>query len=113
MMSMLMCSQVYPKVFFKTPYGDVRLHELSLGYKTLIAWMVDFANGLFDEYPESKDPLAEPAVCLVDEIDLHLHPKFQRTIIQVFDRNISQYPIYRYRTQSTNCSGRRRTAIRC
>jgi predicted ATPase len=71
-----------PKVFFRTPYGDVRLHELSLGYKTLIAWMVDFANGLFDEYPNSKNPLAEPAVCLVDEIDLHLHPKFQRTIIK-------------------------------
>ena len=29
-----------------------------------------------------KNPLAEPAICLVDEIDLHLHPKFQRTIIQ-------------------------------
>lgn len=71
-----------PKVFVKTHYGDVRLHELSLGYKTLIAWMVDFAKGLLDRYPDSKDPLAEPAVCLVDEIDLHLHPKFQRTIIQ-------------------------------
>lgn len=71
-----------PKVFFKTHYGDVRLHELSLGYKTLIAWMVDFAKGLFDRYPDSGDPLAEPAVCLVDEIDLHLHPKFQRNIIK-------------------------------
>ncbi|AQG82182.1 AAA family ATPase [Spirosoma montaniterrae] len=69
-------------VYFKTHYGEVRLHELSLGYKTLIAWMVDFAKGLFDRYPDSEDPLAEPAVCLVDEIDLHLHPKFQRTIIQ-------------------------------
>lgn len=71
-----------PKVFFKTHYGEVRLHELSLGYKTLIAWMVDFAKGLLDHYPDSPNPLAEPAVCLVDEIDLHLHPKFQRTIIQ-------------------------------
>ena len=71
-----------PKVFFKTHYGDVRLHELSLGYKTIIAWMVDFAKGLLDLYPDSEDPLAEPAVCLVDEIDLHLHPKFQRTIIE-------------------------------
>ncbi|WP_460914937.1 AAA family ATPase [Spirosoma areae] len=66
-----------PKVYFKTHYGDVRLHELSLGYKTLIAWMVDFAKGLLDRYPDSENPLAEPAVCLVDEIDLHLHPKFQ------------------------------------
>jgi len=67
---------------FHTHYGKVWLHELSLGYKTLIAWMVDFAKGLLDRYPDSPDPLAEPAVCLVDEIDLHLHPKFQRTIIK-------------------------------
>ncbi|MBD2702995.1 AAA family ATPase [Spirosoma sp. BT702] len=71
-----------PKVFFKTHYGNVRFHELSLAYKTLMAWVVDFAKGLFDRYPNSENPLAEPAVCLVDEIDLHLHPKFQRTIIQ-------------------------------
>ncbi|QKZ11111.1 AAA family ATPase [Spirosoma sp. KUDC1026] len=71
-----------PKVYFRTNYGEVLLHELSLGYKTLIAWMVDFAKGLFDRYPESNDPLSEPAVCLVDEIDLHLHPKFQRTIVK-------------------------------
>ena len=71
-----------PRVLFHTHYGKVWLHELSLGYKTLIAWMVDFAKGLLDRYPDSTDPLAEPAVCLVDEIDLHLHPKFQRTIIK-------------------------------
>ena len=71
-----------PKVLFATPYGNVRLHDLSLGYKTLIAWTVDFAKGLLDRYPDSPNPLAEPAVCLVDEIDLHLHPKFQRNIIK-------------------------------
>ena len=71
-----------PVIYCKTNYGEVRMRELSLGYKTLIAWMVDFAKGLLDRYPDSKDPLSEPAVCLVDEIDLHLHPKFQRTIIK-------------------------------
>ena len=71
-----------PQVRLHTYYGAVRFQKLSLGYKTLIAWMVDFAKGLVDQYPDSENPLAEPAVCLVDEIDLHLHPKFQRTIIQ-------------------------------
>ncbi|UHG90133.1 AAA family ATPase [Spirosoma oryzicola] len=69
-------------VYFQTAYGEVRLNDLSLGYRTLIAWMVDFARGLFDRYPDSTNPLAEPAVCLVDEIDLHLHPRFQRYIIE-------------------------------
>ena len=39
------------------------------------------ARGLFERYPDSPDPLTEPAVCLVDEIDLHLHPHFQREMI--------------------------------
>ena len=43
--------------------------------------MVDFASRMFDLYPDSPNPLAEPAVVLVDEIDLHLHPKWQRTLM--------------------------------
>lgn len=70
-----------PGVEVQTPYGWVSIKDLSLGYKTLIAWMVDFASRMFDRYPESADPLAEPAVVLVDEIDLHLHPKWQRELI--------------------------------
>jgi predicted ATP-binding protein involved in virulence len=73
--------QQKPGVEVKTPYGWVSIKDLSLGYKTLIAWMVDFASRMFDRYPESRNPLAEPAVVLVDEIDLHLHPKWQRTLM--------------------------------
>lgn len=68
-------------VEFHTPYGWVRLKDLSLGYRTLLTWMVDLASRLFDRYPHSKNPLAEPAVVLVDEIDLHLHPRWQRTLM--------------------------------
>jgi predicted ATPase len=69
------------RVEVRTPYGWVAMRELSLGYRTLIAWMVDLASRLFERYPESPNPLAEPAVVLVDEIDLHLHPKWQRQLI--------------------------------
>lgn len=71
-----------PRVFFKTHYGEVLLHELSLGYKTLLAWITDFAKGLVEKYTESENPLAEPAVCLVDEIDLHMHPRMQRSVVK-------------------------------
>ena len=70
-----------PGVEFKTPYGWVPLRQLGYGYRTMIAWMVDFASRMVERYPESPDPLAEPAVVLVDEIDLHLHPKWQRELI--------------------------------
>jgi hypothetical protein len=69
-----------PSVEAKTPYGWVRIQDLSLGYVTLISWIVDFASRLIDRYPSSNNPLAEPAVVLVDEIDLHLHPKWQRQL---------------------------------
>lgn len=65
----------------ETPYGWVQIQGLSLGYRTLISWMVDLASRLFDRYPDSENPLAEPAVVLVDEIDLHLHPKWQRELM--------------------------------
>jgi len=71
-----------PRVMFKTPYGLVTLDQLSLGYRTMVAWMVDLASRMFEAYPGSRDPLAEPAVALVDEIDLHLHPKWQRSLMQ-------------------------------
>ena len=54
---------------------------LGYGYRTMIAWVVDFTSRMVERYPESPDPLAEPAVVLVDEIDLHLHPKWQRELI--------------------------------
>lgn len=70
-----------PRVEFKMPDGWLLLSQLSLGYQTMTAWMVDLSARLFDCYPDSPNPIAEPAVVLIDEIDLHLHPKWQRTIM--------------------------------
>ena len=67
-------------VWFTTPYGDVPLTGLSLGYQTTLAWVLDLAIRLNKHYPESDNPLAEPAIVLVDEIDLHLHPSWQHQI---------------------------------
>ncbi|CAG1022844.1 hypothetical protein DOJK_01938 [Patescibacteria group bacterium] len=71
----------HPRVQFQMPEGWLLLSQLSLGYQTMTAWMVDLAARLFKEYPNSKNPIAEPAIVLIDEIDLHLHPKWQRTIM--------------------------------
>ncbi len=71
---------------FLTPYGWVRLREMSLGYQTMVVWITDYASKLFIRYPESKNPLAEPAIVLIDEIDLHLHPEWQRKLIGYLSR---------------------------
>jgi predicted ATP-binding protein involved in virulence len=69
------------RVKVKTPYGWVLLRSLSMGFRAMIAWVVDLASRMFERYPESQNPLEEPAVVLVDEIDLHLHPKWQRDLM--------------------------------
>lgn len=77
-------------VRFKTFSGLVPLQSLSLGYRTTLSWTVDLAWRLFRRYPKSPDPLSEPSIVLIDEIDLHLHPLWQLTIIddltQLFPR---------------------------
>ncbi len=69
---------------FQTQNGDVPLAGLSLGHRTVAAWIVDLGWKLVRRYPESKKPLEEPAVVLIDEIDLHLHPRWQRKIMSQF-----------------------------
>ncbi|MFO7564781.1 MAG: AAA family ATPase [Enhygromyxa sp.] len=78
-----------PALSARTPYGWVSVGELSLGYRTLMAWVIDFAARMFARYPDSKNPLTEPAVCLVDEIDLHLHPTWQRKLIAFLDQRFT------------------------
>ena len=69
-------------VRFQTPYGLVPLSALSLGYQTTLTWVVDLALRLFEHYPESPDPLSEPGIVLIDNIDLHLHPRWQRRVME-------------------------------
>jgi predicted ATP-binding protein involved in virulence len=76
-------------VLFKTDYGEVRLKELGYGYQTCLAWLADLMKRQFDRYPDCENPLAEPAIVLVDELDLHLHPEWQRQIIQFLTK---QFP---------------------
>ncbi len=78
------------RVDFETPYGWVPLRSLGHGYQTLIAWMVDLASRMAERYPDSPDPLTEPAIVLVDEIDLHLHPKWQRQLVGELTRRFPQ-----------------------
>jgi len=73
-------------VFAAGKDGDVRFEELGFGYQTSLTWLADLCKRLFELYPESENPLHEEAVVLVDEIDLHLHPKWQRDIVPTLSK---------------------------
>lgn len=67
-------------VWLETYSGEVPLHSLSIGYQTMFAWTVDLAWRMAEYHKDSDDPLREPAIVLIDELDLHLHPKWQRRV---------------------------------
>ena len=58
----------------------IPLRDLSIGYQTMLAWTVDLAWRLYGWYPLENDPMRMPAVVLIDEVDLHLHPRWQRQL---------------------------------
>lgn len=70
-------------VEFQTNEGWFRYQELGYGYQSTLSWIVDFAKKMFERYTKSPNPLKEPAIVLVDEIDLHLHPQWQKDIIKI------------------------------
>lgn len=66
---------------FETIDGWYRYTDLGYGYQSMLSWVIDLCKRMFDRYPNSPEPLKESAIVLVDEIDLHLHPQWQRDII--------------------------------
>jgi predicted ATP-binding protein involved in virulence len=55
--------------------------QLSDGYKTLLSLVIDLASRMAQANPQMENPLHTPAIVLIDEIDLHLHPEWQRRVI--------------------------------
>lgn len=55
---------------------------LSQGEKSLMALVGDIARRLAMLNPCHNNPLEGSGVVLIDEVDLHLHPKWQKTVIQ-------------------------------
>ena len=65
---------------------DLEIDQLSGGYKAVLSVIADIAKRLSIANPESLNPLEEEAVILIDELDLHLHPKWQKEIVDDLKR---------------------------
>ena len=65
---------------------DLQVDQLSGGYKAVLSVMADIAKRMSIANPDSENPLEEEAVILIDELDLHLHPKWQKTIVDDLKR---------------------------
>ena len=59
------------------------MRHLSHGERSILAVVLDLTRRLGTANPGMKAPAVEAgAVVLIDEIDLHLHPKWQRQIVR-------------------------------
>ena len=68
----------------KSEQGQVEklsLDQLSGGYRIVLALAADLARRMVQGNPHLDDPLESEAVVLIDEVELHLHPKWQQRIL--------------------------------
>lgn len=71
-----------PRTFVIEKEGEeFMFDQLSDGEKSLIALVGDIARKLAMSHPYSQNPLMESGIILIDEIDLHLHPSWQRDVL--------------------------------
>ncbi len=62
-------------------FTQLEVEQLSDGYRNLLAVALDFARRLALANPILAKPLEAPGILLIDEIELHLHPKWQQTVV--------------------------------
>lgn len=77
----------------KTEYGVIPIEQLSQGVSSTIAWVGTLLQRMYDVYPESEDPAGEAALLLVDELDAHLHPAWQRELPSLVRRHFPRVQV--------------------
>lgn len=68
------------EVWVRTDDGIVPIDQLSQGMSSIIAWVGNLLQRMYDIYPASPNPSHEVAFVLIDELDAHLHPEWQRLV---------------------------------
>jgi predicted ATP-binding protein involved in virulence len=69
----------------KTPDSPngIPMNLVSQGYENLIGWVGYLVKRLSEVTKDGEDFTKTPAICLIDELDTYLHPKWQRNLLRV------------------------------
>ena len=68
-------------------YEGLLLHQLASGYRSLIAMIGDMVLKLFRTQPDILDPKELEGIVIIDELDLHFHPKWQKRLPQILTKH--------------------------
>jgi len=72
-----------PRLFVKKRGVRLGIEQLSDGERSFLAIVVDIARHLAQANPGTDNPLATgEGVVLIDELELHLHPRWQRGVVE-------------------------------
>lgn len=72
-----------PRLLIEKQGRTLDVRQLSDGERSLLALVLDLARRLSQANPGFDDPLRDGSgVVLIDEIDLHLHPQWQRRVVR-------------------------------
>ena len=72
---------------FSTVDGPMPLNTLSQGTQSIVQWLAHLLIGYAAYYDFPKTLKDKPGVLIVDEIDAHLHPSWQRRIIPTLTKH--------------------------
>ncbi len=64
------------------------------GLRSILGWLVELAVVMDLTYPNEKNPWAQPLMVLLDEVECHLHPSWQRQVIPMAQRMFPQAQIF-------------------
>jgi len=67
----------------QNPKQVIPLRLASQGYQAVMGWVGYIIQRMFEAYNQTLQPLNQPAIIIIDEIDQLLHIKWQRKIITV------------------------------
>lgn len=81
------------KLTFDTPDGTLPLDVLSDGYQNIISWCGDLLYRITEAFSHYRQPLHARGLLLIDEVDLHLHPLWQRRLVEFLQTKLPNFQI--------------------
>lgn len=78
---------------FETSDGVISLRYLSDGSQDVASWLGDLLYRITETFEDYSRPLHTRGLLLIDEIELHLHPKWQRNLVYFLGRKLPNFQL--------------------
>lgn len=80
-------------VFVRTPDGEVPIDTLSQGTTSILGWVGTLLQRMLEIHGKSDQPEHEAALVLVDEIDAHMHPEWQQSLVPLIKKHFPRLQV--------------------